>query len=120
MQSLRIKQEDSSIGMVMKQKLVAKILPLSLLGLLLVTALVIVFTQADQYGITIDEPEEDAYGQLSLAWYNTLGKDTSFLTAFPKSSIQLHGAIFEVIVAEAQHIFAQPWHMGNAAEIYHQ
>ncbi len=110
MQSLRIKQEDSSIGMVMKQKLFAKILPLSLLGVLLVTALVTVFTQADQYGITIDEPEEDAYGQLSLAWYNTLGKDTSFLTAFPKSSIQLHGAIFEVIVAEAQHIFAQPWH----------
>src|SRR6266566_280102 len=92
------------------QQWLVKILPLLLLVIFLVIMLVTVFVQADQYGITIDEPGENTYGQLVWSWYATLGRDTSFLTFHTYSDIQDHGVIFNVIVAEAQHIFGGQWH----------
>lgn len=85
--------------------------PRCLLGMLFAAALIWVFGQAGQYGLTIDEPLQDAYGRLALSWYQTQGKDASFLTAFPaKLYMPQHGAIFEVVVAEAQQLFGDPWH----------
>src|SRR5260370_36397152 len=82
-----------------RQKSVAKILPVSLLVLLFAVALVTVFVQADSYGITLDEPNLDSYGRLALAWYQTLGRDQSS-THYHGSRYRLeHGAIFDVIVA---------------------
>jgi 4-amino-4-deoxy-L-arabinose transferase-like glycosyltransferase len=92
------------------QQWLVKILPLLLLVIFLVIMLVTVFVQADQYGITIDEPGENTYGQLVWSWYATLGRDTSFLRFHTYSNIQDHGVIFNVIVAEAQHIFGGQWH----------
>ena len=95
----------------MKQQLLGKILPLSFLCMLFVIMLVTVFVQADDYGLTVDESIQDAYGQSVLAWYKTGGRDTSFLTAYGAHIYQVqHGAIFEVIVAEAQDTFGQHWH----------
>ena len=114
MQRILTKQEEFSAEKVIKSRLFMKTVPLFLLGVLLVTAFVSVFVFADQYGITIDEPQENVYGQLVLNWYTSLGKDTSFMGVFPGSSLQTHlqehGAIFEVIIAEAEHVFGQPWH----------
>jgi hypothetical protein len=110
MQQLVTKPEDSSVERVIKRSVFVKTVPLFLLGVLLATSFVCAFVLADQYGITIDEPKEDAYGQLVLNWYTTLGKDTSFMAYYPSSSIQKHGVIFDVIVAEAQRVFGQPWH----------
>ncbi len=93
-----------------RQKSVAKILPVSLLVLLFAVALVTVFVQADSYGITLDEPNLDSYGRLALAWYQTLGRDQSS-THYHGSRYRLeHGAIFDVIVALAQQTFGQTWH----------
>ena len=110
MQQLLTKQEEFSAEKGIKRSLFVKTVPLLLLGVLLVTAFASIFVFADQYGITIDEPNEDAYGQLVLNWYTSLGKDTSFMAYHPSSSIQKHGAIFDVIIAEAQRVFGQPWH----------
>jgi 4-amino-4-deoxy-L-arabinose transferase-like glycosyltransferase len=91
--------------------LFSKWLPLCLLGMLFIAALAWVFGQADQYGLTVDEPLQDAYGRLVLSWYHTRGQDTRFLTAFPADLyMPQHGAIFEVIVAEAEQLFGNPWH----------
>lgn len=73
--------------------------------------LVTVFTQAKNYGITMDVPLQDSYGHSILAWYRTLGRDTSFLTAYPVNTyMPEHGAIFDAIIALAQHIFGHYWY----------
>ncbi|HLI71417.1 MAG TPA: hypothetical protein VKV19_16805 [Ktedonobacteraceae bacterium] len=108
-----IKRKNLFLSFLKKQEVqqwLTKILPLSLLAIFLIMMLVTVFVQADQYGITVDEPGENTYGQLVWSWYATLGKDTSFLTFRAGSGIQDHGVIFNVIVAEAQHIFGGEWH----------
>ncbi len=86
-----------------------KRLPLYLLGLLLLIALVTVFTQARNYGLTTDEAMHDSYGRSTLRWYITLGKDRSFLTYPPEDYEPEHGAIFDVVVAAAQHVFHNQW-----------
>ncbi len=96
-----------------RQKYIAKILPFSLLAILFATALVTVFVQADSYGITVDEPTQNSYGQSVLAWYQTHGRNQSFLH-YPKTLyMPEHGAAFEVIVALAQQTFGYPWHGGG-------
>ncbi len=85
-------------------------LPFSLLALLLASACVSVFVHADSYGITVDEPLQDAYGRSVLAWYQTLGHDQRFMYEAKGSHMPEHGAIFEVIVALAQQTFGHPWH----------
>jgi hypothetical protein len=86
-------------------------LPISLLVALLGTALITVFMQAGQYGITIDEPIQDQYGRSTLAWYESMGKDISFLTSYPASDFQpQHGAAFETLVAAAQQVFGHQWY----------
>jgi hypothetical protein len=88
-----------------KQHAFSHILPICLLVVLLGIALLTVFVQADQYGITIDEPLQDQYGRSTLAWYESMGRDTSFLTSFPASDFQpQHGAAFETLVAAAQQV----------------
>ncbi|HEX6553278.1 MAG TPA: hypothetical protein VF026_10985 [Ktedonobacteraceae bacterium] len=109
MQQLVTKPGESPAEKVIKRSVFVKTVPLLLLGVLLVTAFVSVFVFADQYGITIDEPQENMYGQLVLNWYTSLGKDTSFMAFFPGSALQTHGAIFDVIIAQAQRVFGHPW-----------
>ena len=94
-----------------KQHAFSHILPICLLVVLLGIALLTVFVQADQYGITIDEPLQDQYGRSTLAWYESMGRDTSFLTSFPASDFQpQHGAAFETLVAAAQQVFDHQWY----------
>jgi len=88
-----------------------KYLPLILLGVLLLTGLVTIFVQVDNYGITIDEPKHDAYGHAIMEWYATFGKDTSFLTAFPTDAyLPEHGGFFDVVIAVAQQMFPTSEH----------
>jgi len=95
----------------MRKELFTKFAPLLLLGLLVLIGLVTVFTQADDYGLTIDEELQDQYGQYVLKWYTTLGKDTSFMTAYNPGLFQpQHGIIFDVVVAEVQHLTGERWH----------
>jgi hypothetical protein len=90
----------------MKKVLLSKSLPLMLLGGLLLAGLITIFLQADTYGISRDEPIQDRYGQAVMAWYQTLGKDTSFLTAFPSDAyMPEHGGFFDAIIAAVQHAF---------------
>ena len=94
-----------------KQHAFSHILPICLLVVLLGIALVTVFMQADQFGITIDEPLQDQYGRSTLAWYESMGRDTSFLTSYPASDFQpQHGSAFETLVAAAQQIFDHQWY----------
>ncbi len=90
----------------MKKVLLSKSLPLMLLGGLLLAGLITIFMRADTYGISRDEPIQDRYGQAVMAWYQTLGKDTSFLTAFPSDAyMPEHGGFFDAIIAAVQHAF---------------
>src|SRR5947207_1642189 len=94
-----------------KQHAFSHILPICLLVVLLGIALVTVFMQADQFGITIDEPLQDQYGRSTLAWYESMGRDTSFLTSYPASDFQpQHGSAFETLVAAAQQVFEHQWY----------
>jgi hypothetical protein len=86
--------------------------PLALLSGLLVVAFVTVLARARLYGISVDEPLQQRYGEHVLAWYLTLGKDTSFLTAFsPADHMPQHGGIFDAGIAALQRLFAgaDPW-----------
>src|SRR6266567_914861 len=94
-----------------KQHAFSHILPICLLVVLLGIALVTVFMQADQFGITIDEPLQDQYGRSTMAWYESMGRDTSFLTSYPASDFQpQHGSAFETLVAAAQQVFDHQWY----------
>jgi hypothetical protein len=92
----------------MHNHLLNNTLPWFLLITLVIVVLITIFTQADQYSITVDEFWQDAYGRSVLSWYMTLGKDNSFLGL--GLHMPQHGAIFEVLVALAQRIFGNPWH----------
>lgn len=86
-------------------------LPVLLFTLLCVLMLVTVFTQVKNYGLTMDVPLQDSYGHSILAWYRTLGRDTSFLTAYPANTyMPEHGAIFDAIIALAQHTLGHYWY----------
>ena len=92
----------------------SKYLPLVLLGGLLLTGLVTIFVQADNYGITLDEPQQDAYGHAVMEWYATLGRDTSFLSGFPNdANLPEHGGIFDAVIAAVQQLFppSEHWHV---------
>ena len=80
-------------------------LPLILLAGLLVSAVITVFMQAHNYGVTLDEEVQERLGRHLLAWYGTLGRNTSFLTAFPANEhMPEHGGIFDTVVAAAQYM----------------
>jgi hypothetical protein len=84
-------------------------LPIYLLALLLLIMLATIVIQASSYGLTTDEAMHDSYGQSTLHWYITLGKDRSFLN-YPQADYEpQHGAIFDVVVAAAQRIFHHQW-----------
>ncbi len=90
----------------MKKTFLSKSLPLLLLGGLLLIGLITIFVQANNYGITLDEPLQDNYGHAVMEWYYTLGRDTSFLTAFPADTyMPEHGGIFDAGIAAVQHEF---------------
>lgn len=98
----------------MQKAFFSKYLPLILLGGLLLAGLVTIFMEADNYGITIDEPQQDAYGHAVMEWYATLGKDTSFLTGFPSdANLPEHGGIFDAGIAAIQQAFppSEHWHV---------
>src|SRR5437899_566269 len=99
---------NSCMKLEIRQISVAKTLPASLLVLLFAVALVTVFVQADSYAISTDEAHIDSFGQSVLAWYQTLGKDDSFIH-YTGHRLE-HGAIFDVVVALAQQAFGQRWH----------
>jgi hypothetical protein len=80
-------------------------LPWLLLAALLVTSFVTVLTQAGRYGITIDEPLQQVYGESVLAWYRSYGHDTSFMTPSVFGTtlhMPEHGGIFDAIIAALQ------------------
>ncbi|HEX6819874.1 MAG TPA: hypothetical protein VF120_15970 [Ktedonobacterales bacterium] len=87
-------------------------LPLILVAALLLVGLITVCSRARLYGISVDEPLQQQYGERVLAWFRTLGKDTSFLTAFPTvDHMPEHGGIFDAGIAALQSVFngADPW-----------
>jgi 4-amino-4-deoxy-L-arabinose transferase-like glycosyltransferase len=101
---------SSCMNLEIRQISIAKILPVLLLILLFAVVLVTIFVQADSYGITFDEPLQDSYGRSVLSWYQTLGRDQSFMHYRQRFYMPEHGAISEVIVALAQQTFGRPWH----------
>ena len=95
----------------MKQAFFSKFSPLLLLGGLLLCALITICTQANAYGISMDEPIQDHYGQAVMKWYVTLGKDRTFLTGFPADTyMPEHGGIFDAVVAATQDAFPHTDH----------
>jgi len=86
-------------------------LPLLLLILVCMVMLITVFTQANDYGITMDEPLQDAYGLSTLHWYTSLGKDTSFLDYPSGLYMPQHGAIFDTLVALVQQVKGDHWYI---------
>jgi hypothetical protein len=85
-------------------------LPLALLTGLLVSAVVTVFLQAHNYGVTLDEELQERLGRHLLAWYGTLGSNSSFLTVFPAyEHMPEHGGIYDTVVAAVQYIL----HLSN-------
>lgn len=85
-------------------------LPIVLLGLLGIFLLIWIFTQAGNYGQTMDEPLRDNYGQSVLGWYKSLGKDTSFLNYPPQEYELQHGVIFDVVTVVAERLFKHYWY----------
>lgn len=88
------------------------LLPRLLLAALLSISLATVLAQAHRYGVSIDEPLQQPYGERVLAWYTSLGKDTTFLTALPSGwHMPEHGGIFDAVIAALQSLFARtdPW-----------
>lgn len=86
-------------------------LPILLLALLSIFMIIWVFTQAGNYGQTMDEPLRDSYGQSVLGWYKSLGKDMSFITAYPAYEYEpQHGAIFDVITVLFERLFKHYWY----------
>ena len=95
----------------MSKEVGTKYLPFVLLGLLVLVGLITIFTQADNYGITWDEPLQDRYGLAVLKWYESLGRDTHFLTAFPANDFMPeHGGFFDAMVAAVQEHFSPAEH----------
>jgi 4-amino-4-deoxy-L-arabinose transferase-like glycosyltransferase len=94
----------------MNKMLFTKYVPAGLLSLLFIISLILTFQQARTYGIiTVDEQLQDQYGQLTLNWYKTGGKDQSFMTAFyPPTYMPEHGPVIETIIAEVQHKVGHP------------
>lgn len=94
----------------MKKKLLfTRTLPLCLSGLLVLLMLATVLRQAQDAALTTDEAMHASYGQATLRWYMTLGRDRSFLN-YPLAAFEpQHGALFDVVVAAAQHIFHHQW-----------
>ncbi len=88
----------------------SKLIPLILLVCLFLIIIFTVFFEANDYGITMDEPMQNSYGHLVLSWYTSLGKDNSFLQYNSDGYLPGHGPFFEVIVAVAQKIFGHEWY----------
>jgi hypothetical protein len=80
-------------------------LPWLLLAALLVTGFATVLTQAGRYGITIDEPLQQVYGESVLAWYRSQGHDTSFMNPSVFGTtlhMPEHGGVFDAVIAALQ------------------
>lgn len=96
----------------------ARSAPFALLAVFLLMTLVTALTQARRYGVTIDEPLQQVYGEHVLAWYRSLGRDQSFLTAFPPAvHMPEHGGIVDAVIAALQSWFpgVDPWLMRRLA-----
>lgn len=89
----------------MSKMFLYKYLPLILLSMLLCLGIVTIFVQASNYGISADEPLQEAYGRTVMNWYLTLGRDTSFLSFSPDSHMPEHGGIFDAAVSFIQRMF---------------
>lgn len=76
---------------------------------LMLVMLATVFTQAKNAALTTDEAMHASYGQTTLRWYVTLGKDRGFLNYPPEDFEPQHGAIFDAVVAVAQHVWHNRW-----------
>lgn len=105
-------KDNKEISMNKLKKLpISAWLPVLLLVALGIFMLVWVFWQAGSYGQTMDEPLRDAYGQSVLGWYKSLGRDMSFITAYPAFEYEpQHGAIFDVIAVIFERIFKHYWY----------
>src|SRR5579883_2953177 len=93
----------------MRRVFLSKYVPLSLLDILGIFLLYFVFTHANDYGRSVDEPLQDSSGHTALAWYRTHGKDTHFFTDHPDAYMPQHGIIFDVCLAWVQdHLRLKP------------
>ena len=93
-----------------RKVLTRNLIPKILLAILLMIMLFTVFIEANDFGLTVDEPAQNSYGHAVLSWYLTLGKDDSFLGFSPNQYMPEHGPFFEVIVAGAQELFGHEWY----------
>lgn len=79
------------------------IAPWLLLASALLTTLTLTVIQAPHYGVTIDEPFQHVYGEAVLAWYRSMGRDTSYLTALaPSLHMPQHGGIVDALIVSIQ------------------
>lgn len=92
-----------------KKLLLERNLPMYSVGFLVLFMLIMVFTQAKNAALTTDEAMHASYGQTTLSWYMTLGKDRSFLKYPLEDYEPQHGAIFDVVVAAAQRVLHNQW-----------
>jgi hypothetical protein len=94
------------------------ILPWLLLATLLLGSLLTILTQAHRYGIAIDELFQQPFGIEVLAWYRSLGRNTSFLTT-PQSDLYMpeHGGIVDAVIASLQLrlVGVDPWLVRHVA-----
>ncbi len=93
------------------RKKIQQHLPLILLGASFLILLIFVFLKANDYGMTWDEPVQDAYGTFVYQWYRSHGQDIMFLQL---SNLRYYGPFFEFIVSFFQHIpllTAHYWHV---------
>jgi hypothetical protein len=84
-------------------------LPYYLLGLLFAGLAVFVAVGYRDHGRTFDEWMQDDYGQRTLQWYLTLGKDRSFMEMAPQIHMPEHGPAYETFVAWIQHLTGEIW-----------
>ncbi|MCP2328951.1 hypothetical protein HDA40_007458 [Hamadaea flava] len=80
-----------------------------LLALLFTLLTVFVVTQHAVHGRAFDEWMQDDYGQRTLAFYLSGGKDRSFLEMAPELYMPQHGPAYELIVAAAQKLTGEQW-----------
>ena len=92
-----------------KNALFKKNLPCLLFSILCALMLFMILKLRQSYGLTTDQAIHVSYGQAVLKWYTTFGRDQSFLL-FPANTYEVqHGAIFDALVAAAQHLFRHQW-----------
>jgi hypothetical protein len=84
-------------------------LPYALLGLLFAGLAWFVAAGYRDHGRTFDEWMQDDYGQRTLLWYLSFGKDRSFMEIAPQIHMPEHGPAYEVFVAAIQRMTGELW-----------